>query len=137
MTVITEYYRNDAGLTKDEFQNYLDFLQQRLDSGNQSQINQALGYSQQNFKDKTLMQEYLYLDVQKPEPFDWLYFTPSVSVIYNIQDQSQSLSFTLSYKPVTNIELLFKPTFMIGDEDTEYGSQPFKKKVEMSIIWSF
>jgi hypothetical protein len=137
MTIIAEYYRNDAGLTKDEFQSYLDFLQQSLDSGNESQINQALGYSQQNFKGNTLMQEYLYLSVQKPEPFDWLYFTPSVSVIYNIQDQSRLLFLTLSYKPVTNIELLFKPTFMIGDDDTEYGSQPFKQKVEMSLIWSF
>lgn len=137
MTVIAEYYRNDAGLTGDEFQTYLTFLRHSLDSGNESQINRASGYMQQYFNGNTLMQEYLYLSVQKSEPFDWLYFTPTVSVLYNLYDESLLVSCALSYKPVTNIELLFNPSFMIGDEDTEYGSQRFEQKIKMSGRWYF
>jgi hypothetical protein len=137
MTIIVEYYHNGAGLSSDEFQAYLAFLRRSRDSGDASQINRAAGYTQQYFNGNTLMQEYLYFSVQKPEPFDWLYFTPTASAIYNLRDSSLLVSGKLSYKPVTNIEFLFDASVMLGDEDSEYGSQRFERKYELSGRWYF
>jgi hypothetical protein len=49
----------------------------------------------------------------------------------NVHDQSVLLSCSLSYKPITNFEFLFKPTVIFGDENSEYGSQRFQQKVEI------
>ena len=136
ITTILEYYHTDASLTEDEFQEYLRFLRQSLDSRNEEQIKRALAYSQ-NFKGNTLMQDYMYFQVQKPEPFDWLYFTPSFSTIYNLNDKSMLLALTFTYKPVTNFEFALKPTVTFGKEDSEYGSQRIQQKVETWLRFYF
>jgi hypothetical protein len=136
VTTILEYYHTDVGLTEEEFGDYLDVLQRSLDSGNEEQIRCATGVIQ-NFKGSNLMQDYLYLNLQKPEPFDWLYFTPSATVMYNLHDQSALLSLNLSYKPVNNFEVLVKPTMMLGSDDSEYGSQQFSQQVETWLRFYF
>lgn len=130
-TIIAEYYYNGTGLTKSEFGNYNSFLTNSASSNDAAVIKQALGVSQSYFKNNTLMQTYLYLKVTQPEPFDWLYFTPSVYTIYNLADKSFLVSGTLNYKPVTNIEFILWPTLLIGKDDSEYGSKQIKEKVEL------
>lgn len=137
ITTILEYYHTDAGLTQDEFEEYLSFFQWSLDSGREELIGRARSTMQNNFQGRTLMQDYVYLNVQKPEPFDWLYFTPSVSAIYNVHDQSVLLTCTLSYQPFTNFEFLFKSGFMIGEDDSEYGSQQFDRNIETWLRFHF
>lgn len=76
------------------------------------------------------MQNYLYVKITKPEPFDWLYFTPSLYSIYNLHDNSFLLATTLSYKPVTNFEFIFWPTFLLGENNTEFGGKLVQQRVE-------
>jgi len=132
-TIIAEYYHNGIGLDKAEYTEYIDFLQHSIDSANQSAIKQALGYSQGYFKGVTLMQDYLYLKINQPEPFNWLYFTPSVFVIYNLKDRSLLLATPLSYKPFTNSEFIFWPTFLIGSDGTEFGNKQFQQRLELRM----
>ncbi len=136
ITTIFEYYHTDLGLTEEEFTDYLDAIEQSANSGQEEQIRNAAGLMQ-NFKVNNLMQDYLYLNLQKPEPFDWLYFTPSAFVIYNLQDQSALIALNLSYKPITNIELQLKPMAMVGADDSEYGSQRFQQKIEAWVRFYF
>lgn len=129
-TIIAEYYHSGAGLTKEEYKSYNYFLEYGFASGSQEIIKQALLNSQSYFRNNTLMRDYLYLKVSQPEPFDWLYFTPSLFTIYNLNDNSYQLSITLSYKPVTNIEFILWPSFLFGDDNSEFGSRQVKQKTE-------
>ena len=79
------------------------------------------------------MQDYLYLKATQPEPFGLLYFTPSLFTIYNLNDNSFLLSVLLTYKPFTNFEFTFSPTFLIGDEHTEFGARQFHRKYELGM----
>jgi hypothetical protein len=94
-------------------------------------LQQVAKVNQTYFRGGNLMKDYLYLKFTKPEPFDWLYFTPSVLTIYNIADRSFLLSVTMNYKPVTNVEFILWPTLITGGANTEYGSKAFRQKVEV------
>ncbi|MBI3005246.1 MAG: hypothetical protein HYY49_07475 [Ignavibacteriales bacterium] len=130
-TVIAEYYHNGFGLMNEEYRSYRDFLLGGLAAGTPAAIQQTLATSQTYFKSNTLMRDYLYLKVIQPEPFDWLYFTPSVFTIYNLSDKSFLLSASLNYKPVTNLELIFWPSLLIGGNATEFGDRQAQQRVEL------
>jgi len=132
-TIIAEYYHNGNGLTKTEYKNYLDFLQNSIDIADSDAIKRAMGYNRTYFKSNTLMKNYFYLKITQPEPFNWLYFTPSIFTICNLNDKSFLLAIHLIYKPVTNFEFTFLPTFLIGDEDTEFGSKQIQQKIEVRM----
>jgi len=129
-TVIAEYYHNGAGLNEAEYGDYIDFIQSGVDSSN---TEKALNYSRIYFKGTNLMRDYLYLKVTQPEPFNWLYFTPSIFSIYNLNDNSLLLAVSLSYKPFTNFEVMVWPTFLIGNENTEFGSRQFDQRYELRM----
>lgn len=132
-TVIAEYYHNGLGLNKNELENYLDFLARAANSGNTTIAQQTLGVSQTYFRSSTLMQDYLYVKLVMPEPFDWLYFTPSLYTIYNLNDNSFLLSTSISYKPVTNFEFILWPTFLFGGENSEFGGKMVQQRMELWI----
>ncbi len=130
-TVIAEYYRNGFGMRKDEFETYQNYLLNSLAIGTPVAIQQTLGISQTYFKSNTLMRDYLYVKITQPEPFDLLYFTPSVYTIYNLQDNSFLLSTNFTYKPETNLEFIIWYTSMFGKEASEFGSRQIEQKIEL------
>ncbi len=130
-TVIAEYYRNGLGLNKKEFEDYAGFLANGARSGSAAIVQNTLGVSQQYFRGSTLMQNYLYVKITKPEPFEWLYFTPSLYTIYNLHDHSFLLSSPLNYKPATNFEFIFWPTFLLGGNNAEFGGKLLQQRIEL------
>jgi len=132
-TVIVEYYHNGLGMSRGEYADYADFLTYAANSGSATVAQQALGLSQQYFRNSTLMEDYLYTKLTVPEPFDWLYFTPSLYSIYNLNDNSFVLSAPLSYKPVTNVEFIFWPTILVGTGRSEFGQKMFQQRLEVWV----
>ena len=130
-TIIAEYYYNGSGLSKDEYTNYNEFLNNGANSLTETIKQQTLGISQTYFKGQTLMRDYLYIKLSHPEPFDWLYFTPSLYTIYNLVDNSFLLSFQMSYRPITNTEFIFWTSMFAGDESTEYGGKQVMQRMEL------
>ena len=130
-TIIAEYYHSGAGLSKDEYSRYSEFLNIGANSLNPVVTQQTLGVSQTYFRGTILMQDYLYLKISHPEPFDWLYFTPSLYTIYNLVDNSFLLSFQMNYKPITNTEFIFWTTMFAGDKTTEYGAKQVQQRMEL------
>ncbi len=130
-TIIAEYYHSGAGLSQDEYYQYNQFLNNGAENINPIVTQQTLGVSQTYFRGTTLMQDYLYLKISQPEPFDWLYFTPSLYTIYNLEDNSFLLSFQMSYKPITNTEFIFWTTMFVGDKTTEYGAKQVQQRMEL------
>ena len=130
-TVIAEYYHNGPGLTEQEYKAYYAFLTAGANSTNPLVAQQTFAMNQLYFKGNTLMQEYLYAKVMHPEPFDWLYFTPSLYTIYNIDDNSYLVSFQISYKPMLNTDFIFWTTFFGGDSSSEFGRKQVQERVDL------
>ena len=130
ITFIGEYYHNGGGMKPGEFETYVNFLTNAANSGNSVIVQQAQGVSQRYFRGSTLMRDYLYVKVVIPEPFDWLYFTPSLYSIYNLNDRSFLVSASLSYKPVTNVEFILWPTILAGRATSEFGGKMVQQRIE-------
>jgi hypothetical protein len=137
MTVIAEYYHNNRGLSKPEYQEYQAYLLNSLNSGDADLINETRSVMTNHFRSKKLMRDYFYFKASLPEPFEWLYSSVSVFTIYNVNDHSFILSPQIGYKPFTNSEILLWPSFFFGDDDSEYGSKQIQNKVEMWFRFYF
>jgi len=136
-TLIAEYYHNNSGLSKSEFNSYTDYLRNSIKSNDSNLINLAKLNMSTYFSSKTLMRDYLYLKITQPEPFNWLYSSVSMFAIYNLNDNSFLISPQLSYKPYTNFEVLLWPYLFFGGNETEYGNKQFQKKIEIWLRFYF
>jgi hypothetical protein len=80
---------------------------------------------------------YLYLRVSQKEPFDVLYFTPSVTLMANMDDNSFSITPEFLYTGITNLELRLKTGFIVGPRGTEFGEKPYDYRLEFQIRYYF
>lgn len=111
-TWIAEVYRNGAGLTQAQFRA------------------QPVGRPNP-------MRNYLYLRASQKEPFDILYFTPSVTVIANLDDGSYALIGELLYTGFRDFELRVRAAANRGDRLTEFGDKPVDARYELRARWFF
>ena len=97
-----------------------------MDDAELASIGQSLtGYQVPNF-----MRNYLYLKASQKEPFGWLYLTPSLYSIVNVDDGSFNLIPEAVYTGVENLELRVRTSLLLGDAGTEYGEKVNEWKVE-------
>ncbi len=140
-TYILEYYRNGTGFTTDEAQNFYSFVDRAYDqylaTGNTAPLGKALNLGQGNYGRPNPMRDYLYLRVSQKEPFDFLYFTPALTTIVNLNDPSLSIAPEVVYTGITNLELRFKATFLVGGEGTEFGEKPNDYRLEFRARYYF
>ena len=137
MTFIVEYYHNNNGLTSQEYRDYQEYLLNNLNTGDADLINETRSAMTNSFRSRNLMRDYIYVKASMPEPFKWLYSSISVFTIYNLNDNSFIISPQIAYKPFTNSEILFWPSFLFGKGDSEYGSKHFQKKLEIWFRFHF
>ena len=130
-TIIAEYYHNGTGMQEPEFQSYRSFLLAAADAGTPAAVQHALQTNQSFFHTSTLMRDYVYVKALHPEPFDWLYVTPSVFALVNVNDGSLLVAAPVSYKPATNSEFIFWPTLLLGSETSEFGSRQARQRFEL------
>ena len=140
-TFIVEYYHNNTGFTDEEMQNYFSFINTAYktytSSGNDNNLQKALDLTEGNYGRMNPMRDYLYVRVSQKEPFNILYFTPSITGIVNINDKSFSVSPELLYTGVTNLELRLKTTFLSGQNYTEYGEKYNDCRIELMARYYF
>lgn len=140
-TYILEYYRNGAGFTTDEMRDYFSFINTAYDSyiasGSDALLKKGLNITEGNYGRMNPAREYLYLRISQKEPFDILYFTPSITWISNVSDKSFSLSPELLYTGITNLDLRLKAGIIAGDRLTEYGERQNDYRVEMRARYYF
>ncbi|GAI94815.1 unnamed protein product, partial [marine sediment metagenome] len=126
-TYIFEYFHDATGFAESEMTDYFSFINKGYDtyltSGDDSLLKEASNAAGGSYNRKNPMRDYLYLRVSQKEPFDILYFTPSLTGIFNINDGSFSIGPELLYTGVKNLELRLRTTFLIGDSYTEYGEK--------------
>ena len=137
-TYILEYYYNGTGLTEDQMRIFYQMIE---DLPNQPDSDAALqkirSAARSGYVKQTVMQEYVYLRAMQKEPFDLLYWTPAITAIVNLQDQSFNLAPELGYTGVTNLELRLKINFLEGDQYSEFGEKQNDRKLELRARYYF
>ncbi len=140
-TYILEYYRNGTGFTTGEMRDYFSFINTAYDSylasGDDTLLKKGLNVTEGNYGRMNPAREYLYLRISQKEPFDILYFTPSITWISNISDKSFSLAPELLYTRITNLELRLKAAFISGEGLSEYGERQSDYRVELRARYYF
>jgi hypothetical protein len=71
------------------------------------------------------------------EPFELLYFTPGITAIINLDDQSYSLNPEVIYTGFTNWELRLRYSHIEGGRFTEYGEKSNASKLELRVRYYF
>lgn len=131
-TYILEYYHNGEGYTRNELQDFYRYI-----SSPSTSTKQARSVSQADYTTRQNMQDYLYLRINQKEPFDILYLTPGLTLIYNLHDNSYSLSPELVYTRIDNLELRLRATFLNGSNESEFGEKSNKGKIEFKMRYNF
>lgn len=141
LTAIAEYYHNGAGFAGDEMRNYYAFINRGYDlyrsTGNASVLTQAQTMAEGAYGRSSAMRDYLYLRLVQKEPFDILYWTPALTGMWNLADGSFSLTPEVLYTGVTNLELRFRTTFIVGGRNTEFGEKQNDYRIELRIGYYF
>ena len=141
LTTIVEYYRNGTGYTEaqtSDFYSLIDAgLRQLASTANDALLRKAAQVSQGGYGRANAMEQYLYLRVSQKEPFDIVYFTPSLTAIVNLDDQSYSLTPELLYTGVTNLDLRLRATWLTGGSGTEFGEKQNARRLELMARFYF
>lgn len=124
VTCILEWYNHSEGMTEEASRTLyripmnpktMQALQQNRE------INKNYGFLQASFK----------------EPFDLLYFTPSIIWIRNLDDGSNSLQGKLNYAPWENWIFEFNWQHFDGPKNTQYGENMVRHKFEVHVTMAF
>ncbi len=139
-TWIVEYYRNGTGYTEPEMRDYFTLVQNGYDdflaTGSTTKLDRAR-VQQSSYVRANPMRRYLYLRVSQKEPFDILYFTPSLTIIRNLDDHSYSAAPELAYTGITNLELRLRLFFLAGGRLTDFGEKQNDRRLELRARYYF
>jgi hypothetical protein len=135
VTWIAEAYRNGAGYTRSQ---YADFVDLASDVSFAELVDPRLeSLAQSPYARPNPGRDYAYLRVSAKEPFDWLYVTPAITAITNLRDRSFSLTPEVAYGGLADLELRARVVWLHGGPDTEFGSRPNRRRVEVYARWFF
>jgi hypothetical protein len=131
-TWIAEYYRNGTGYMEDEMTDF----HRLVDSGNPVLLSKARQISQP-YGRANASERYLYLRISQKEPFDIVYFTPSATLITNLDDGSYSVTPELLYTGITNLDLRMRATRLHGTANSEFGEKQTARRLELMARFYF
>lgn len=131
-TWIAEYYRNGSGYTESQLTDF----HRLVDSGNPALLGRARQISP-TYGRPNAGKRYLYLRASQKEAFDIVYFTPSATLIANLDDRSWSLTPELLYTGITNLDLRLRATWLKGGTNSEFGEKQNSRKVELMARFHF
>jgi hypothetical protein len=140
-TFIVEYYHNGTGFTGGQTEDFFRFVESSdatfRSTGNPTGIRRAITLAEGAYGRPNPMRNYLYARASQKEPFDILYFTPALTTIVNIEDQSFVVIPELTYSPVTNLELRLRAAALVGERRTEYGEKQNDYRLELRVRYYF
>jgi hypothetical protein len=141
LTVILEYYSNSAGYSSDELKNFYRFVDNAYvkfkSTGQTAALDKANDFAKGAYEQPTPGQKYGYLRASQQEPFGWLYVTPALTVIQNLQDGSYSATPELTYTRVTNLEVRVRISWLFGARFTDFGERPNVTRAEFRLRYAF
>lgn len=141
LTTIIEYYHNGMGFSGDDMKNYYSYIARGYNTyqttGNATILNNALQMSEGSYGRANAMANYLYVRFSQKEPFDILYFTPSLTWMINTDDQSWSLTPELLYTGITNWEFRLRTGIIVGARNSDFGEKQNDYRIELRVGYYF
>jgi hypothetical protein len=139
-TWIAELYHRGAGHGEAEARAFFAFAHDAHNrfaaSGNETLLGRARALAG-SYARSDSMRDYLYLRVNQKEPFDLLYFTPSLTLICNLEDHSRSLAPELTYTGITDLELRLRLFIVSGSRLTDFGEKRNAQRLELRVRYHF
>jgi hypothetical protein len=136
-TIIAEYYRNGEGYSEKQIKDFFQAVHAAESTSDTALLNSLERVARQGYARRNPGKNYLYVRVSNKEPFDILYFTPSITAILNLDDESYSLAPELLYTGIKNLELRARATFLEGKRLTEFGEKINNEKLEFRLRYYF
>ncbi|MCX7169057.1 MAG: hypothetical protein NTY41_01890 [Proteobacteria bacterium] len=140
-TWILEYYRNGTGFSESQVRNFYNLVDNGLTqfqtTGSLALLQKAQAASQSGYGKPNASERYLYLLASQKEPFDIVYFTPSVTLIANLDDHSYSLTPEMLYTGITNLDLRLRATWLNGETGSDFGEKQNVRKLELMMRYYF
>lgn len=134
VTWIVEYYRNALGYDEAELSTYYQWLLDAFGpSGSAGAQNLASTLAQSGYGRANPGRDYAYLRVSAKDPFDWLYFTPSLTAIVNLGDHSYQITPELLYTGWQDVELRLRAIWLQGGELSDFGAKPASRRLELLL----
>ncbi|MEE9910989.1 MAG: hypothetical protein K4571_04625 [Deltaproteobacteria bacterium] len=141
LTAILEFYHADAGFRTDEMKNFYGLVNRGYDlyqtTGSTTMLSQAQLLADSGYARANAMQNYIYTRFSQKEPFDILYFTPSITGMMNTDDQSWSLTPELLYTGFTNWEFRIRSGIIYGARNSEFGEKQNDYRIELRVGYYF
>lgn len=140
-TWIAEYYHNGGGYSGAQMDAFYSLARDAFDAyrsgGGTALLQPAQAAATRGYLRANPMRDYLYLRASNKEPFDILYFTPSVTAIVNLGDHSWSLTPELLYTRYRHLELRARLTLLHGASATEFAEKQNDAKLELRVRYFF
>jgi hypothetical protein len=140
-TYILEYYRNGISYTQNQMSDFYRLVDNGLTqfqtTSDAALLQQANTLAQGGYGRPNPMRDYVYAKISQNEPFDILYFTPSVTAIINLDDRSFSIAPELLYTGITNLALRLRLYALNGDSQTEFGEKQNSRRLEFFARYYF
>lgn len=138
ITWIAEYYRNGAGYSTDQLDDYYAFLERATFPGASATLsNKARAVAQSGYGKANPGTDYLYLKASVSEPFNWVYGAASVTTMANLKDGSWQLQPELSYTGFSNWELRGRLVILGGPASAEFTSKASSQRMEVYARYFF
>ncbi|MDP1531623.1 hypothetical protein [Rhodoferax sp.] len=132
VTWIAEYYRNGAGYSAQELNDYYQFLEAAIAPGAPATLaSSARSVAQSGYARPNPGRDYLYVKASVSEPFDWVYGAASLTSMVNLNDHSYQITPEISYTGFANWELRARLIFLSGKEFTEFGEKLSSGRLEI------
>ena len=129
ITWIFELFHDSSGLSYNESQE----LYKTIGNSSPTKAKRYLPLIQQK---RTISRNYQYLKISIKEPFNWLYFTPSLISLVNLDDGSSNSGVQMSYAPGDNWSFQLLVQQLSGGQYTQYGENLAANNLEMNFAYS-
>jgi hypothetical protein len=136
-TFILEYLHIGSGYTMDEMEGYWNAFEYASTTADPKYIKAALKANSQFFSSQFVATDYVYFKASHPDPFNFVYFTPSIYAIVNIIDKSTMMGIEMNYSRLAHFLFTGRYIESIGSRNSEYGSKLVHNRFELRVKWSF
>ena len=136
-TFILEYLHVGSGYSRDEMDGYWNAVNFAAASSNPQRIQSVLQANSTYFNSQFITTDYVFFKASHPDPFNFVYFTPSIYTIVNILDHSFMAGLEMTYSRSRNLLFTGRYIAFLGNKESEYGLKPVRHRIELRAKWSF
>ncbi len=134
ITFIAEFYRNGGGQDDGQLASFYGLLDSAFGpAGTQALQAQVRSLAQSGYARTNPGRHYAYLRVAVKDPFDWLYLTPALTTIVNLDDHSFQVTPEVLYTGWQNVELRARAIVLKGRNGSEFGEKPAARRLELAL----